>query len=114
MTDELVEVVARAISEHTYATIHDKCDCEDWDDMSEKAKGTYRKAATAVLTALAPHIRAREIAAGEAVKEAAHFAAHDQLCVCYTRSGGRGATDAKALRSKIAALDTAAIVETKL
>lgn len=45
MTGGLVESVARAISQRTYATTVGHSDCLEWEDMRESDRNTYRRAA---------------------------------------------------------------------
>lgn len=53
VSGDVVEAVAKAISKRTYATINTgpATDCNEWEDMSEMDRDTYRRAAADALSA---------------------------------------------------------------
>lgn len=50
--EDVVERVARAISDYTFATIHGSTDCNEWEDMTATDRFVYRNAAHAAIAAM--------------------------------------------------------------
>ena len=50
--EDVVERVARAISDYTFATIHGSTDCNEWEDMTATDRFVYRNAARAAIAAM--------------------------------------------------------------